>query len=65
MESYNQNGVVLFNQNRAQSFATSQMKVRMGPSGIQLFERTSGLNILLDEVRIPPACPDLTEILYQ
>jgi sulfatase maturation enzyme AslB (radical SAM superfamily) len=39
--------------NRAQSFAPSQMKVRMGPSGIQLFDRTTGLNILIDEARVP------------
>jgi len=32
----------------------SQLKVRLGPSGIHLFERMKGLNILLDEVRVPP-----------
>ena len=31
------------------------MKIRAGPSGIHLFNRTTGLNILLDEVRVPPA----------
>jgi len=26
------------------------MKVRLGPSGIHFFDRTSGLNVLLDEI---------------
>lgn len=29
------------------------MKVRLGPSGVHLFERSTGLNILLDEVDVP------------
>lgn len=37
-------------QNCVQSFARSQLKVRVGPSGIHLFDRTTGLNVLLDEV---------------
>lgn len=31
-------------------------KTRFGPSGIHLFERASGLNILLDEVAVQRAC---------
>jgi len=31
------------------------LKVRAGPSGIHIFNRTSGLNVLLDEVRVPSA----------
>jgi len=37
-----------------QTLSHSQMKMRMGPSGIHLFDRMKGLNILLDEVRVPP-----------
>jgi|SRR5690242_11580748 len=33
----------------------SDLKLRPGPSGLHLFDRRTGLNILLDEVRIPPA----------
>lgn len=32
------------------------MKKRFGPSGIHLFDRAGGLNILLDEVTVQPAC---------
>src|SRR6266705_976700 len=45
---------VMVGQIRARFFASSQIKIRMGPSGIQLFDRTTGLNILLDEVPVPP-----------
>lgn len=31
------------------------MKVRTGPAGIQIFNRISGLNVLLDEVTVPRA----------
>lgn len=31
------------------------MKLRAGPSGLHLFERKTGWNVLVDEVRIPPA----------
>lgn len=31
------------------------MKIRISPSGIHLFNRESGLNILLDEINIPPS----------
>lgn len=31
------------------------MKLRAGPSGLHLFERKTGWNVLIDEVRIPPA----------
>jgi uncharacterized Fe-S cluster-containing radical SAM superfamily protein len=50
----NKSMALLVNQNRAQPITMSQMKMRMGPSGIQLSDRTTGLNILLDEVRVPP-----------
>jgi len=33
----------------------SRLKARAGPAGLHLFDRTTGLNILLDEVRPPPA----------
>ena len=33
---------------------SSHIKVRSGPAGIQLFNRVTGLNILLDEIEIPP-----------
>lgn len=32
----------------------SQPKVRLGPSGIHIFDRNTGLNLLLDEVKLPP-----------
>jgi MoaA/NifB/PqqE/SkfB family radical SAM enzyme len=31
------------------------MRARYGPSGIHLFDRASGVNILLDEIPVPPA----------
>jgi MoaA/NifB/PqqE/SkfB family radical SAM enzyme len=30
------------------------LRLRTGPSGIHLFDRRTGLNILLDEIRVPP-----------
>jgi MoaA/NifB/PqqE/SkfB family radical SAM enzyme len=33
----------------------SDWKMRSGPSGIQMFNRVTGLNILVDEVRVPRA----------
>lgn len=30
------------------------MKVRHGPMGVHMFDRTSGLNILVDEISVPP-----------
>ncbi len=41
--------------NRAQSLGRSQLKVRVGPSGVHFFDRMTGLNVLVDEVRVPPA----------
>jgi len=41
--------------NRIFPFAQPHFKVRAGPSGIHVFNRMTGLNILLDEVRVPPA----------
>ncbi|MHB9144881.1 MAG: radical SAM protein [Symbiobacteriia bacterium] len=32
-----------------------QVRVRMGPSGVHIFDRTSGLNVLFDELRVDPA----------
>jgi sulfatase maturation enzyme AslB (radical SAM superfamily) len=40
---------------RVLPFAQSHLKIRAGPSGIHLFNRTTGLNVLLDEVRVPSA----------
>jgi sulfatase maturation enzyme AslB (radical SAM superfamily) len=40
---------------RALPFIRSNLKTRAGPSGIHLFNRKTGLNVLLDEVRVPPA----------
>jgi hypothetical protein len=31
------------------------MKLRAGPSGVHLFDRLTGRNLLLDEVRVPPS----------
>ncbi|MBK5292706.1 MAG: radical SAM protein [Acidobacteriia bacterium] len=31
------------------------MRVRAGPSGIQMFDRATGLNVLFDEISVPPA----------
>jgi len=31
------------------------LKIRVSPSGIHLFNRATGLNVLLDEVRVPPS----------
>ncbi len=35
-----------------EAVANSQLNVRAGPSGIHIFDRTTGLNLLVDEVRI-------------
>jgi MoaA/NifB/PqqE/SkfB family radical SAM enzyme len=45
----------LVNQERKPVTVPSRLKIRAGPSGIHLFDRTTGLNLLLDEVRVPPA----------
>jgi sulfatase maturation enzyme AslB (radical SAM superfamily) len=34
-------------------FAVSHVKVRNGPSGVHLFDRSTGLNILLDKIQTP------------
>jgi sulfatase maturation enzyme AslB (radical SAM superfamily) len=31
------------------------MRIRAGPAGIQMFDRATGLNVLLDEISVPPA----------
>jgi hypothetical protein len=36
-----------------QKLPRSQLKVRTGPAGIHLFDRTTGLNVLMDEARLP------------
>jgi hypothetical protein len=41
--------------NSSLSLRRSPMKLRAGPSGLHLFERKTGWNVLVDEVRIPPA----------
>lgn len=33
----------------------SPFRIRLGPAGLHLFNRSSGLNVLLDEVRSPPS----------
>jgi len=38
-----------------QSLTRTQLKIRAGPAGIHMFDRTTGLNVLLDEIRAPPA----------
>jgi len=40
--------------NRVLPFAQPHFKVRAGPSGIHVFNRMTGLNFLLDEVRVAP-----------
>jgi sulfatase maturation enzyme AslB (radical SAM superfamily) len=35
-------------------FPRPRFKIRAGPSGIQVFHRLTGLNVLLDEVQAPP-----------
>jgi sulfatase maturation enzyme AslB (radical SAM superfamily) len=42
-------------ENEVQSLARLKVKMRAGPSGMQIFHRTSGLNILLDEISVPQA----------
>lgn len=39
---------------RAKSALKSRPKVRVGPSGVHLFDRETGLNVLLDEAQAPP-----------
>lgn len=39
--------------NKTQSFPLSRLKVRPGFSGIHLFDRNSGLNVLIDEIHVP------------
>ncbi len=36
-------------------FHKSRFKIRLGPSGIHLFNRQTGLNVLIDEVRVSPS----------
>ena len=40
---------------RSYDSAWAQLKVRPGPSGVHLFDRTTGLNVLLDEVQVSPS----------
>lgn len=39
----------------APNFGWPRLKLRAGPSGLHLFERKTGLNVLVDEVRISPS----------
>ncbi|MCO6457746.1 MAG: radical SAM protein [Pirellulaceae bacterium] len=39
---------------KSTSIAGRAPKVRLGPAGLHLFDRASGINILVDEVSIPP-----------
>src|ERR1700736_374965 len=41
--------------NSSLSLRRSSMKLRAGPFGLHLFERNTGWNVLVDEVRIPSA----------
>jgi MoaA/NifB/PqqE/SkfB family radical SAM enzyme len=45
--------MTLNSNNRMNSRGHEHIKMRMGPSGIHLFDRTSGLNLLVDEF-VPP-----------
>ena len=36
----------------------SQLKIRTGPSGVHIFDRRTGLNLLLDEVNVPESSWD-------
>lgn len=38
-----------------QPSAPPRLKVRIGPSGVHIFNRTTGWNVLLDEAPVPPA----------
>lgn len=40
--------------NRAWPSLRDRRKVRVGPSGVHLFDRETGLNVLLDEIQAPP-----------
>lgn len=40
---------------RSDDPARAQRKVRLGPSGVHLFDRKTGLNVLLDEVWVSPS----------
>jgi MoaA/NifB/PqqE/SkfB family radical SAM enzyme len=40
-------------QDHVSSFARFPLRVRKGPAGIQMFDRATGLNVLLDEIIVP------------
>jgi hypothetical protein len=46
---------VVFKANGQGSATQFNPRIRAGPSGIHVFERNSGLNVLLEEVRVSPA----------
>jgi pyruvate-formate lyase-activating enzyme len=52
--AHNGDGAPFITENRVQLRVRSYLKVRAGPSGIHLFDRTTGLNVLLDEVHVSP-----------
>ena len=35
-------------------FSNTQFKIRAGPAGVHLFDRSKGINILVDEIKPPP-----------
>ncbi|HJW91669.1 MAG TPA: hypothetical protein VJ436_13590, partial [Anaerolineales bacterium] len=55
LASFNKYEALSVKQNHVQSSIRSQYKIRIGSSGFHIFDRTTGLNVLLDEVQIPPA----------
>lgn len=45
----------MINSTRMQPLTRSKLKVRTGPSGVHIFDRTTGLNVFFDEVLLPQA----------
>ena len=39
--------------NKFSNIKNSRLKVRVGPAGLHFFNRTTGMNILVDEIRLP------------
>ena len=58
LESFNQTEGLLAKPNYIDHVRRSQLRFRTSPAGIHLFDRTTGLNILLDEVQVPPTMWD-------
>jgi MoaA/NifB/PqqE/SkfB family radical SAM enzyme len=51
----NHDGAPVIKANRILPFTRPHFKIRVGPCGIHVFNRMTGLNFLLDEVRVAPA----------